>query len=248
MKKPVSTFAFLVLAVLPGCVSLTPGGAKVRVYETDRPSSDAAARPPAGCRLLGSEGAIDQQAPERLVEDPYRVQRNATAEKGGNVLLLRSRVIRDLPKTECPPGDRSPDCQQTLSTWYRVDFESYACDEPALSALSAARADTGSGKPAWWWPFGSKKSTAAPAPATPLAAASAPPPAPPAASPAKPMNAELKAKIFELLRENVGTDVIVAYVRSRSGAAPLSADEIVDWKRSGIADAVIEAAIAQASR
>jgi len=49
------------------------------------------------------------------------------------------------------------------------------------------------------------------------------------------------------MQEGVGTDVIVAYVKSRRVSAPLSAEEIVDWKRSGIAEPVIEAAIAQPS-
>ena len=48
------------------------------------------------------------------------------------------------------------------------------------------------------------------------------------------------------MQEGVGTDVIVAYVKSRLAAA-LSAEEIVDWKKSGIAEPVIEAAIAQPS-
>src|ERR1700674_3380303 len=40
----------LFVAALSGCVSLTPGGAKVKVYETDHPASDTSARLPQGCR------------------------------------------------------------------------------------------------------------------------------------------------------------------------------------------------------
>ncbi|MFY9550669.1 MAG: hypothetical protein WAU32_05910 [Thermoanaerobaculia bacterium] len=232
----------LLALTVTACVSLTPGGAKVKVYETDQPASDTSARLPQGCRLLATDGPLDQQAPERLVDDPYRVQRNATAGKGGNVLLLRSRVLKSLPKTECPPSDHSVDCQQTLGTWYRVDFESYACDEPALQALAAADAETLPGKVAWWWPFESKKTkasapTASQAPAPVAAAASAGLTA-----------AELKGKILELMRENVSSDVIVAFVKSRRVAAPLSAEEIIEWKKSGIAEPVIEAAVSQATR
>ena len=246
-----ATLALLVGLGLSGCVSLTPGGANVKVYETDHPASDASAHLPQGCRLLASEGPIDQQAPERLVYDPYRVQRNATAAKGGNVLLLRSRVLRNLPKTDCPPNDRSYDCQSTLQTWYRVDFESYACDEPALQALARTGAESLPDKVAWWWPFDSKKVT--PAPAAAPASASAPAaaigsPAPTAKTTASGVAPpELKAKILDLMQENVSTDIIVAYVKSRRVAAPLSADEIIDWKKSGIAEPVIEAAIAQTS-
>jgi hypothetical protein len=57
---------------------------------------------------------------------------------------------------------------------------------------------------------------------------------------------ELKGKLVALMQEGVGTDVLVAYVKSRRVSAPLSAEEIVDWKRAGIAEPVIEAAIAQA--
>jgi hypothetical protein len=243
---------FLAVA-LSGCVSLTAGGAAVKVYETDRPASDSAARLPTGCKLISSDSPIDQQASERLVEDPYRIQRNATAEKGGNVLLLRSRVSQSLPKTDCPTGDRSVDCQERLGTWYRVQFESYRCDEPALAALAASGAETSGKRVAWWWPFGSKKKEARPA----AAATPVPPPAPVAAAPAAPAPAtasagltpaELKAKVLDLMRENVSPDVIVAYVRSRRVATPLSAEEIIDWKKAGIAEPVIEAAIAQASR
>ena len=47
------------------------------------------------------------------------------------------------------------------------------------------------------------------------------------------------------MQEGVGADVIKLYVRSHPLAAPLTADEIIDWKRSGIADAVIEATFAR---
>jgi hypothetical protein len=246
MNKPSLALALAVAASLSGCVSLSPGGAKVKVYETDRPAADGAARLPKGCRLLASEGPIDQQAPERLVDDPYRLQRNATAEKGGNVLLLRSSVRKSLPKTECPPGDRSVDCQQTLGTWYRVEFESYACEEPALRELDSAAGESSPEKVAWWWPFGSKRKTAAATPAP--VAAPAPAASVPKVATAPVTPAELKAKLLELMRENVGADVLVAYVRTLRVAAPLSAEEIIEWKKAGIADAVLEAAISQATR
>ena len=260
-----ATIACLLAIGLSGCSSsqLTPGGAKVEVYETHHRSTEGLAKLPQGCRYLASSGPIDQQAPERLVYDPYRKQRNWTAEQGGNVLLLRSSVLMSLPKTECPPNDRSYDCQETLQTWYRVEFEAFACDPPALETLAAVgKENLPDQKIAWWWPFDKKKSTpasgaapaasSAPAPASAAspvpasAAASAPPPA--TLANAGLSTSELKSKILDLMHETVSTDVIVAYVKSRRVATALTADEIIDWKKSGIAESVIEAAIAQAAR
>jgi hypothetical protein len=253
-----SSAIVIVLAIgLSACASsrLTPGGAKVEVYETHHRSSEGLAKLPEGCKYLASSGPIDQQAPERLVSDPYRKQRNWTAEQGGNVLLLRSSVLMALPKLECPPNDRSYDCQETLSSWYRVEFEAFACDPAALETLAAVgKENLPDEKIAWWWPFGKKKSTtpsstAPPATSPPAsAAAPAPAPAPSTLAAAGMSTAELKTKVVDLMHENVGNDVIVAYVKSRRVAGALTADEIIEWKKAGIADSVIEAAIAQASR
>ena len=237
--------------------TLTPGGAAVKVYETDRPKGEPVSKLPEGCRMISATAPFRQQEQERVtVTDPYRAERNATAEHGGNVLLVRSKTIIELKKTDCPVSDHSMDCQERNQSWYEVVLESYACDEPALVALADSAASQSSSS---WWVFGKKKSapTVAPA-ATPSAAAVPVSPAPPGTAPApspaaSPSSAaglstpELKAKIVALMQEGVGTDVIVAYVKSRRVAAPLSAEEIVDWKRSGIAEPVIEAAIAQPS-
>ena len=53
----------------------------------------------------------------------------------------------------------------------------------------------------------------------------------------------LKANILEMMRAGVGSDVIVRYVRSVSLPAPLTAEEIVDWKKSGISDSVLAAVV-----
>jgi hypothetical protein len=251
-----ATTAILLAIGLSGCSSsqLTPGGAKVEVYETHHRSSEGLAKLPQGCRYLASSGPIDQQAPERLTYDPYRKQRNWTAEQGGNVLLLRSSVLMPLPKTECPPNDRSYDCQETLQTWYRVEFEAFACDPPALETLArVGKENLPDDKVAWWWPFGKKKSTpastpaptAAQAPASAPAASTAQASAPSTLAAASLTTAELKAKILDLMHESVSNDVIVAYVKSRRVATALTADEIIDWKKAGIAEPVIEAAISQ---
>jgi hypothetical protein len=232
--------AALVPALSLACAStkLSPGGAEVKVYETDRRSGAPESTLPAGCRMLSASAPFRQQEGERVnVKDPYRADRNATADRGGNVLLVRSSRIIDLKKTECPTTDRSPDCQSTVQSWYDVTLESYACDAPALAVLSGVSAPPGR---AFWWPFGetAKKAATSPAPAAPASQA----PATPGLS-----SAELKAKLLALAQEGVGADVQVAYVKSQRVASPLTAEEIVDWKRSGIAEPVIEAAVARGS-
>ncbi len=43
------------------------------------------------------------------------------------------------------------------------------------------------------------------------------------------------------MQEGVGADVILSYVRANRLAAPLTAEEIIDWKKSGISDALTRA-------
>ena len=252
MKRNVA-LAILLSGLSLACATttLTPAGAAVKVYETDRKSGAPESTLPAGCRMLSASAPLRQQEGERVnVKDPYRADRNATADRGGNVLLVRSSRIIDLKKTECPTTDRSPDCQSTVQSWYDVTLESYACDAVALAALAEIRAPQ---PRAFWWPFEPASKTASagpPSSASPAAAAAAPAAAAPAASPPSApglSSAELKSKLLALMQEGVGADVLVAYVKSRRVAAPLTAEEIVDWKRSGIAEPVIEAAIAQGS-
>jgi len=246
------TLAAILPALSLACAStkLTPGGAAVKVYETDRPSSEPAAHLPAGCRMLSASRPFRQQASERVnVKDPYRADRNAAAEQGGNVLLVRSSRVIELKKTECPTTDRSPDCQGTDQSWYDVTVESYACDSPALAALAETPAPKT--RP-FWWPFeGANKTASAPA-AVPTSGSPAARPAPASPAPVASARAgvsasELESKLLALMQEGVGADVLVAYVKSQRVAAPLSAEEIVAWKRAGIAEPVIEAAIAQSS-
>jgi len=59
--------------------------------------------------------------------------------------------------------------------------------------------------------------------------------------------AVLKQKVATLMNEGVSTSVIVNYVRSQRVTPPITAEEIVDWKRSGIPEAVIDAVVGTAS-
>jgi len=57
--------------------------------------------------------------------------------------------------------------------------------------------------------------------------------------------AELKTRILEMMRAGVGVEVIVGYVKGAKVSQPLSAEQIVDWKKAGIPDAVLEAAVSR---
>jgi hypothetical protein len=224
------------------CTSLTPDGARVKVYEADLSTPDAARALPGGCRLLSTTASVDQMESERHVSDPYRVQRNDTASRGGNILLVLSDRFVTRYKTDCASTDTSPDCQSRAQNWYKIAFASYACDPEAEQTLAAKAAETAaSPSGGGWWPFGSRKASA-PAASAPTSA-----PAPAVAARGGIAPSALKEKVLVLMREGVGTDVIVAFVESNRISSALTAEEILDWKKSGIAEPVIQAALSQAA-
>lgn len=243
MRRTASWAVLASSCFVSACSSLSPEGARVKVYEADLAAPAAARRLPDGCRLLSSVPPVDQMESERHVEDPYRAQRNDTGAKGGNVLLVLSSRFVTRYKTDCSPSDTSADCQSRAQNWYKVGFESYACDTAALDALARIEPNRSNGV-ASWWPFGKR----------PASSDAQPPPAAPAPGPAAApetrsalASAELETRILLLMREGVGTDVLVAYVKAHPPATALTAEEILDWKKSGIAEPVIEAALAQAA-
>ncbi len=181
MKREVVLSALACLAA--ACTTITPEGAKVKVYEADLKTPAPARALPEGCRLLATTAPVDQMESERHLDDPYRVERNQTAAKGGNILLVLSSRYLTRPMTDCAPSDTSPDCQSRSQNWYKVGFESYACDAAGLDALARIPAPERGGVAAWW-PFGKKApapapaAAAAPAPATASSAAAVPAAAP----------------------------------------------------------------------
>jgi len=236
------TLALVFVPAVLACASLTSQGAQVKVYQAELAERDAVAPAlPDGCKRLGGSGPIEQQQEDREISDPYLTERNRTGSLGGNVLYVQSYRFRNLAKLDCPVGDTSPGCMDRSQSWYRVSFESYACDAPALQALAEAPLPSSPSV----FRFELVKKTKTPPPVAPAAAvAAAPTPAPMrppnAASPSS-NAAALKAQVLALMQEGVGADVIRLYVRSHPLAAPLTADEIIDWKRSGISDTIIEA-------
>lgn len=207
-----------VSAAALGCATaLSKEGARVKVYQTDPTAQDAAKSLPETCRLLGTSGPIDQMESERAAADPYRNERNATAARGGNVLLVDSRPIILRPNTDCSPRDQSAPCLEASQSWYRVAFSSYACSEDAVRRLDAAAEAAPAAGPIFSWKVGSTKVAVS----------------------------QLKARILAMMQEGIGTDVIVAYVGSQRTNArqKLTAEDVIDWKRSGIDERVIRAAL-----
>ncbi len=52
---------------------------------------------------------------------------------------------------------------------------------------------------------------------------------------------ELKAKVLDMMRAGVTSEVLLAYVKGQRLAPRMTAEEIIDWTKAGIPDAVIEA-------
>jgi hypothetical protein len=157
---------------------------------------------------------------ERATDDPYRRQRRETARAGGNVLLVLSERTVTRPNLECPSGDRSPECVGRGGSWYRVSFEEYACSPEAARELAQLRPETPRG--GITIPLSSPKAAANPALSPP----------------------ELKAKLLEMMHAGVTSQVLLAYARGQRLSRKMTAEEIIDWTRSGIPDAVIEASAA----
>lgn len=203
-------------------------GPAVAVYEAQARQPAAQRAMPEGCRLVGTSGAIDQMESERAADDPYRRQRRETADRGGNVLLAVTETLVNRPNSECPSNDTSPDCIKRGQSWYRVSFEQYACSPEAMTRLAAAPAESQRG--GITIPLSSPKKAAAPAVA-PQAAALEP--------------RELKEKLLEMMRAGVAPDVLLAYARGQRLSRKMAAEDIIEWTKAGIPDAVIESAAAR---
>ena len=219
----ISRYPLVALAVMAAaCASSRGAGPGVAVYEADAKLAPAARRLPDGCRLLGTSGPLEQMESERAMEDPYRKQRLETAQRGGNVLLVLSQRTVTRPNLDCPSGDTSPGCLASGKSWFRVSFEEYACSAEARKNLAEL-------KPAAR-PGGISIPLSSPGPReTPAAAAAVAPP-------------DLKTKVLEMRSAGVSPEVLLAYVKGQRLSRKMTAEEIIDWTKSGIPDAVIEAA------
>ncbi len=253
---------FVPLAIAACAAALSGEGAQVKVYGADASRISAAPAELDGCRLLQKTEPVLEEESERAARDPYKKHRDAAGALGGNVLLVFSDAVVRRPSLDCSPRDTSPECLETSQTWYRTSFGYYACSSAAAERLEAeAKAATSPG-PIFSFRF-AKREPAAPAkaaapPAPPSAPAPASPPAPvavsspapaasaaPAAATPAPAARVLQGKILSMMEAGVGVDVIVAWVSSQSDRPALSAEDVIDWKKSGIDERVIQAVLAR---
>jgi hypothetical protein len=258
MKRP--TGLLLAALALTGCATaLSKEGAQVRVYGADSSLLSKHSGAVEGCRLLETTSPVLEEESERAAKDPYRKHRDAAGALGGNVLLVFSDVVQRRPSLDCSPRDTSPECLETSQTWYRTSFGYYACAPEAAARLDLEARSQQAPGPIFSLKF--KKKSAAPAPAAPSAAstpasvpaaapapATAPAPAappPPPAAPAGVGATELQKKVLSMMDAGVGVDVIAAWVASLPSRPTLSADDVIEWKKSGIDEKVIRAALAR---
>jgi hypothetical protein len=126
------------IALTLSCASSTPDRGGVRVYQA--PLSDAPAGMPRGCRLLIAHPPVDMS--ELLMTgstDPFRAQRVRAEQAGGNVLLVRSRMIVPRMDYNCPAASPITDCPPSEGSWHLVVFEDYACSAEAMKELAALK-------------------------------------------------------------------------------------------------------------
>jgi hypothetical protein len=120
------------------CATLTSHGARVEVFQAPLSETESPAAMPRGCRFLAAHPPVDMSEREMLgVKDPYRIQRDRAGQAGGNVLLVRSRIIVSRRDLDCPAAAPITDCPRSDGSWSRVVFEDYACSADALARLRA---------------------------------------------------------------------------------------------------------------
>ena len=136
-------FAPLVAALTCGCVTLTSEGAHVVVYRAPLDAPQALRSMPEGCRLLSSA------PPESMTEldlegqkEPFRARQNEAGARGGNALLVLTRMTMPRHDSDCPVASPITDCPPSFGAWYRVEVESYACPTDALDTLAKAQPRT----------------------------------------------------------------------------------------------------------
>jgi hypothetical protein len=254
MKPLFGTLLAMIAVGVAGAQS--KDASRVQVYAADKSRLPDPSSSVEGCRLLEKTEPVLEQESARAAKDPYRRQREAAGALGGNVLIVFSDLVQRRPSLDCSPRDTSPECLETSQTWYRTAFGYYACSPEAAARLEEEAKSAEQPGPLFSWKFRKKaenappagvsasapaaaKTSASAAPA-PSAPAAAPPPSAPAATARA---AEFKSKILSMMDAGVGVDVIAAWVESQAERPPLSADDVIDWKKSGIDEKVIRAAL-----
>ncbi len=129
----------LVAVFASGCVSLTPEGARVAVFQAPLDGTAAQRTMPAGCRIVSSRPPVTMPELDlKGQKDPFRAERNEAGAAGANVLLILSQMTLARRNGECPNASPITDCPGSFGAWYRVEVETYSCSDDALHALSPA--------------------------------------------------------------------------------------------------------------
>jgi hypothetical protein len=127
----------LIAGVLCGCVTLTPEGSRVSVYQARMSAAPVDRSMPAGCVLIATTPA--RHMPELDLDgqkDPFRKERNEAGAAGANALLVLRRTLIGRRDPECAAGMRITDCAGSLGAWFDVTIETYTCAPDALVNFS----------------------------------------------------------------------------------------------------------------
>jgi hypothetical protein len=119
------------------CVTLSPQGAGVLVFQALLDAAPARRAMPEGCVRLTTRPPMAMTELEMQGQkDPYRAERNQAGAAGANVLLVLLKQTVARHDFECPGSSPITDCPPSSGAWFRVVFESYACTPDALQALA----------------------------------------------------------------------------------------------------------------
>jgi hypothetical protein len=133
----VRAFAVVIAVLASGCVSLTPAGSRVAVFQAPLDGTAAQRTMPAGCSLVASKPPMTMPELDLMGrKDPFRMERNEAGATGANVLLILSQMTLARRNGECPNASPITDCPGSFGAWYRVAIESYSCTDDALHSLS----------------------------------------------------------------------------------------------------------------
>ena len=120
-----------------GCVSLTPEGSRVAVFQAPLEGTAVQRAMPAGCSLVASKPPVNMPELDLMGQkDPFRVERNEAAASGANAMLVLSRMLVVRRNEECANASPITDCPGSFGAWYSVALETYSCSADALRKLA----------------------------------------------------------------------------------------------------------------
>ena len=133
---------FLFALLASSCMTLTPAGARVSIYNAPLNGPADLRAMPNECRKL-SESAQEWMTEADIAGQagPFTKQLNASAAAGGNVLLVLKEQIRSRRDPDCPASSAIRDCAGSSGAWYNVVFESYMCTPEAIQTLNTPKTE-----------------------------------------------------------------------------------------------------------